>query len=114
MVRVRPRRVALWMREWCVHAACSRSCCRRVSYANSQGPNEKGGTCPTCHEDHTHCVGHYGYVKLALPVFHIGYFRPTITMLQCICKVSLRRRDKQADGRHALASSSRSKNAPRS
>lgn len=53
-----------------------------------QGPNEKGGTCPTCHQDHTHCVGHYGYIKLALPVFHIGYFRPTINMLQCICKVS--------------------------
>ncbi|BEI84854.1 hypothetical protein CcaverHIS002_0502550 [Cutaneotrichosporon cavernicola] len=54
------------------------------------GPNEKGGTCPTCHEDHTHCVGHYGYVKLALPVFHIGYYRPTINMLQCICKTCAR------------------------
>ncbi|KAL1407575.1 DNA-directed RNA polymerase III subunit C1 (rpo31) [Vanrija albida] len=54
------------------------------------GPNEKGGTCPTCHEDHTHCVGHYGYIKLALPVFHIGYFRPTINMLSCICKTCAR------------------------
>lgn len=33
-------------------------------------------------------MGHYGYIKLALPVFHIGYFRPTINMLQSICKVS--------------------------
>ncbi|RSH83323.1 uncharacterized protein EHS24_007001 [Apiotrichum porosum] len=54
------------------------------------GPNEKGGICTTCHEDHTHCVGHYGFVKLALPVFHIGYFRPTINMLQCICKTCAR------------------------
>ncbi|KAL7421304.1 DNA-directed RNA polymerase III subunit C1 (rpo31) [Cryptotrichosporon argae] len=54
------------------------------------GPNEKGGKCATCHEDSTKCVGHYGYVKLALPVFHIGYFRPTINMLQCICKTCAR------------------------
>ena len=32
------------------------------------------------------CVGHYAYIKLILPVFHIGYFKQTITMLQDICK----------------------------
>lgn len=35
------------------------------------------------------CVGHYAYIKLVLPVFHIGYFKQTITMLQDICKVHL-------------------------
>ncbi|KAK4688347.1 DNA-directed RNA polymerase III subunit RPC1, partial [Tremellales sp. Uapishka_1] len=54
------------------------------------GPNEKGPTCPTCHEGAALCVGHYGYIKLALPVFHIGYFRPTINMLSCICKTCAR------------------------
>ena len=27
-----------------------------------------------------------GYIRLELPVFHIGYFRNTIQILQCICK----------------------------
>nr|XP_019049688.1 DNA-directed RNA polymerase III subunit RPC1 [Kwoniella bestiolae CBS 10118]OCF28618.1 DNA-directed RNA polymerase III subunit RPC1 [Kwoniella bestiolae CBS 10118] len=54
------------------------------------GPNEKGKKCLTCGEEAAKCVGHYGYVKLALPVFHIGYFRPTINMLSCICKTCAR------------------------
>ena len=33
------------------------------------------------------CVGHYAYIRLVLPVFHIGYFKMVITMLQDICKV---------------------------
>lgn len=32
------------------------------------------------------CVGHYGYVKLVLPVFHVGFFKHTISILQVICK----------------------------
>lgn len=27
-----------------------------------------------------------GYLKLELPVFHIGYFKSTVQILQCICK----------------------------
>jgi DNA-directed RNA polymerase beta' subunit len=27
-----------------------------------------------------------GHIKLELPVFHIGYFKHTIAILQCICK----------------------------
>ncbi|ORY33097.1 putative DNA-directed RNA polymerase III largest subunit [Naematelia encephala] len=57
---------------------------------NHLGPNEKKQFCTTCGEDATRCVGHYGYIKLALPVFHIGYFRPTINMLSCICKTCAR------------------------
>lgn len=33
------------------------------------------------------CVGHYAYIKLVVPVFHIGYFKHTIAILQSICKV---------------------------
>ncbi|RXK37437.1 DNA-directed RNA polymerase III subunit RPC1 [Tremella mesenterica] len=54
------------------------------------GPNEKGRRCLTCGEEPAKCVGHYGFIKLALPVFHIGYFRPTINMLSCICKTCSR------------------------
>ncbi|CAN0413334.1 unnamed protein product, partial [Discosporangium mesarthrocarpum] len=28
------------------------------------------------------CAGHYGHIKLELPVFHIGYFKHTLTALQ--------------------------------
>lgn len=34
------------------------------------------------------CVGHYAYIRLVLPVFHIGYFKMVINILQDICKVS--------------------------
>ncbi|WVN88031.1 uncharacterized protein L203_103230 [Cryptococcus depauperatus CBS 7841] len=54
------------------------------------GPNEKGKKCATCGEENAKCVGHYGYIKLVLPVFHIGYFRATINMLQCVCKTCAR------------------------
>lgn len=50
------------------------------------GTSEKSGTCGTCHQPMSDCVGHYAYIKLALPVYHIGYFRAVITMLQDICK----------------------------
>ena len=32
------------------------------------------------------CAGHFGYIQLELPVFHAGYFRHTLVILQCICK----------------------------
>jgi DNA-directed RNA polymerase III subunit RPC1 len=34
----------------------------------------------------TDCAGHFGYIQLELPVFHAGYFRHTLTILQCVCK----------------------------
>jgi hypothetical protein len=34
----------------------------------------------------TDCSGHFGYVQLELPVFHAGYFKHTLQILQCICK----------------------------
>lgn len=34
------------------------------------------------------CVGHFGYLDLALPVYHVGHFRSTIQILQAICKVN--------------------------
>lgn len=37
-------------------------------------------------------LGHYAYIKLVLPVYHIGYFKQVITMLQDICKVRMHAR----------------------
>ncbi len=53
-----------------------------------QGTSEKDNACETCGKNLADCIGHYGYIDLELPVFHIGFFRTTINMLQCICKVS--------------------------
>ncbi|KAJ9657821.1 DNA-directed RNA polymerase III subunit C1 (rpo31) [Coniosporium apollinis] len=50
------------------------------------GTSSKSGLCDTCGEGLKECNGHFGYVRLALPAFHIGYFRAIIEILHCICK----------------------------
>jgi DNA-directed RNA polymerase III subunit RPC1 len=50
------------------------------------GISNKRTTCETCGQALTECTGHFGYIALELPVFHIGYFRNTQQILQCICK----------------------------
>ncbi|KAH7329505.1 hypothetical protein B0I35DRAFT_420341 [Stachybotrys elegans] len=50
------------------------------------GISSKTGRCSTCDEPLQTCIGHFGYVRLALPVFHIGFLRFIITILQEICK----------------------------
>ena len=50
------------------------------------GISDKFSTCATCKLKLTDCAGHYGYIKLALPVFHIGFIKHTLNILQCICK----------------------------
>lgn len=50
------------------------------------GTSSKSGACETCGEGLQNCNGHFGHVKLALPAFHIGYFKAITTMLQNICK----------------------------
>ena len=54
------------------------------------GVNVRGGLCGTCGEPHETCPGHFGSVQLELPVFHVGYFRHTQQVLQCICKTCAR------------------------
>lgn len=46
----------------------------------------KDALCGTCGKGLTDCVGHFGYIDLELPVFHVGYFKAVITVLQTICK----------------------------
>ncbi|KAI9818667.1 MAG: hypothetical protein M1826_001348 [Phylliscum demangeonii] len=50
------------------------------------GTCNKNEPCETCGEALQQCNGHFGHVRLALPAFHIGYFRMIITVLQNICK----------------------------
>lgn len=54
------------------------------------GTNQKSASCETCGKGLTDCVGHYGFIDLELPVFHIGYFRSVIGILQTICKTCSR------------------------
>ncbi len=54
------------------------------------GVSNKNQKCETCHQKLKECTGHFGYIKLELPVFHIGYFRSTLQILQCICKTCAR------------------------
>ncbi|KAL9655634.1 hypothetical protein ABK040_002297 [Willaertia magna] len=50
------------------------------------GTGTKRDTCETCGLSVADCIGHYGYVKLELPVFHIGYIGNIVEILQRICK----------------------------
>uniref|UniRef100_A0A146LPV0 DNA-directed RNA polymerase subunit n=1 Tax=Lygus hesperus TaxID=30085 RepID=A0A146LPV0_LYGHE len=50
------------------------------------GTNQKDAECASCGKGLNDCIGHYGYIDLQLPVFHVGYFRCVINILQTICK----------------------------
>lgn len=54
------------------------------------GTTDKNGVCQTCKGKLQDCCGHFGYIRLELPVFHIGYFKNVIQILQCICKTCSR------------------------
>ncbi|KAF8164924.1 hypothetical protein B0H34DRAFT_786681 [Crassisporium funariophilum] len=54
------------------------------------GTTDKSSFCETCGQSSVNCVGHYAYIKLVVPVFHIGYFKHTIAVLQAICKTCAR------------------------
>ncbi|KAJ8318173.1 hypothetical protein KUTeg_003264 [Tegillarca granosa] len=64
-------------------------CRKPVQYGvldHKMGTSEKDNSCETCGKGLADCIGHYGYIDLELPCFHIGYFRTIITILQMICK----------------------------
>ena len=50
------------------------------------GTSQKKDECSTCGKNLADCVGHYGYIDLELPCFHVGYFKAVIKILQMICK----------------------------
>ncbi|KAH0454085.1 hypothetical protein IEQ34_018409 [Dendrobium chrysotoxum] len=50
------------------------------------GPPNRNFTCATCHGNFTECPGHFGWLKLTLPVFNVGYFNSILNILKCICK----------------------------
>ncbi|CUM63180.1 uncharacterized protein PRCAT00000748001 [Priceomyces carsonii] len=50
------------------------------------GISSNSNECSTCHGNLATCHGHFGHIKLALPVFHVGFFKAIIQVLQSICK----------------------------
>lgn len=50
------------------------------------GTCSNANNCGTCEKSLNECIGHFGYIDLELPVFHVGYFRSIIGILQSICK----------------------------
>jgi DNA-directed RNA polymerase II subunit RPB1 len=41
--------------------------------------------CGTCGLNTNYCVGHFGHIDLAVPVFHMGYLNYVKKILSCIC-----------------------------
>ncbi|CAB3361853.1 Hypothetical predicted protein [Cloeon dipterum] len=50
------------------------------------GTSSKDNNCETCGQDVLHCPGHWGFIDLEVPLFHVGYFGQVINILQTICK----------------------------
>ena len=50
------------------------------------GTSSKTALCKTCGRGLKDCNGHFGHVKLALPVFHYGYMKKIAEVLNCVCK----------------------------
>lgn len=53
---------------------------------NRLGTSQNNVKCDSCGLGLPECVGHFGYIDLQLPVFHVGYFRFILSILSCICK----------------------------
>lgn len=50
------------------------------------GAINKRDECETCHQNMQDCIGHCGFIRLRVPVFHAGFFKSTLQFLQMICK----------------------------
>ncbi|KMZ91389.1 DNA-directed RNA polymerase III largest subunit [Plasmodium vivax Mauritania I] len=51
------------------------------------GAHKSNSLCETCHRNFMNCSGHFGYIELNYPLFHVGYYKYIIYILYCICKV---------------------------
>jgi DNA-directed RNA polymerase II subunit RPB1 len=49
------------------------------------GITTRGIVCQTCFGDMKNCPGHFGYMKLNEPVYHIGFTTIASKLLKCVC-----------------------------
>ncbi|KAK3995740.1 hypothetical protein QBC44DRAFT_319295 [Cladorrhinum sp. PSN332] len=63
---------------------------------------DRDSKCATCDQGLQDCPGHFGHVRLPLPVFHIGYLKYIQATLQNICKDCARILMTEDERRHFL------------
>ncbi|KAJ9703826.1 hypothetical protein PVL29_005200 [Vitis rotundifolia] len=49
------------------------------------GAMDKTQKCDTCMGSMAECLGHFGHLELAKPMFHTGFMRTVLTVLRCVC-----------------------------
>ena len=49
------------------------------------GTTDKKLRCATCKCNFNDCPGHFGYISLAKPVFHVGFINECLRLLKCVC-----------------------------
>ena len=50
------------------------------------GPFDIKSRCETCNCNYEECPGHFGYISLVKPVFHVYFIKECLLLLKCICK----------------------------
>lgn len=51
----------------------------------AMGTITKDAICPTCLNTYADCPGHFGYIKLALPIYNILFLNIILKILKCTC-----------------------------
>ena len=54
-------------------------------YDLKMGTIDSNLVCETCEHRSTLCPGHFGYIELAAPVFHMHFIQRILKLLKCIC-----------------------------
>lgn len=49
------------------------------------GTCDRRVSCGTCKNDVLNCVGHYGHIELAAPVYHVSMMNTLLKVLRCVC-----------------------------
>ena len=50
------------------------------------GSTDKTFKCKTCHcQNNNDCPGHFGFIRLEKPVFHVGFIGDVLKVLKCVC-----------------------------
>jgi len=54
-------------------------------YDLKMGAIDSNVICETCHQRSSLCPGHFGYIELEAPVFHMHFITRILKLLKCIC-----------------------------
>ena len=49
------------------------------------GTTDKRLRCATCKCNMSDCPGHFGFIHLVKPVFHVGFINQCLKLLKCVC-----------------------------